>query len=1103
MLPNAPGVPTLRDIQHALALEHGVPGWVALKSLLAGRAAGAGPSHADLVASFLENASLDWRVGGPSRNTVRHTAERLLAKHPEIADDSIHTAVVCGDLDGVVRRLANRPELATEQGGPRNWPPLLYLCAARLSIAPAADNAVAIARALLDRGADPNSYYPGGSDGIRYSALTCVIGEGEENASRHPRFAELTQLLLDRGAEPYDIQVLYNMHFHGDILWFLELMFARAVRLGRQAEWDDPQWEMLGMGGYGPGAHYLLNIAVQKNDMPLAEWILLHGASPEMGTSSHPKFKPTRSFHEIALRMGHTEMADLLVRHGAAPGTVVLTGEEAFAAACMRLDRDAARALLSDHPEYLRSPTALFAAARRDRADAVSFVLDLGSPIDVSDDTAQRALHVAAANRAYRVAQLLIERGAEIDARETRWGNTPLGHAVYGQDARMIDILSAVSRDVFELTYVGKVERLREVLSAEPALARIESGGQSPLMWLPDDERDAMEIARLLLALGADRAKKNSRAETAADIARKRGLDDVAELLESGATENRATLRDYETMADALLDAYRTGTPEAMERHYSYTWHRRAWKAMRTYVQLDLGRHAGDANEDMDISLDDARHLVAREYGFDDWPALAHHIATTPAPNGAVASKPVALLALDERGAEHAVAWTRDWDAAVARMAEEQLPGLNAHGQMTDAVLEQVARLDHVTILKLDGSQRVTDAGVRHLARMPHLRHLDLGGCRISDRALDALGDLPALESISLAWTAVTDAGVAKLKGCDRLERVNLTGTATGDGAIAALAGKSRLRMFRSGNRVTDAGLPLLHEFPAFKTWHGGEITMALLSDDGGPSHLMLRGSFTDAGLASLAGLDGLFALNLDDGELAITAAGLAPLASLPKLGWLAVDATDASMPYIAAMPQLRFLGCQDTTAGDEGFVALARSQSIEHIWGRRCYNLRTRGFTALSTMPALHHLSISCRNVDNSELARLPLFPALRELMPMDVPDDGYRHIGRCELLESLILMYCRETTDRATEHIAGLPHLKKYFASYNQITDRSLEILSRMPLLEEIELSACAGVTNAGVALLARLPRLRELRLDGLQHVARPEPGLFPEHVRVVYER
>ena len=37
-----------------------------------------------------------------------------------------------------------------------------------------------------------------------------------------------------------------------------------------------------------------------------------------------------------------------------------------------------------------------------------------------------------------------------------------------------------------------------------------------------------------------------------------------------------------------------------------------------------------------------------------------------------------------------------------------------------------------------------------------------------------------------------------------------------------------------------------------------------------------------------------------------------------------AVDAKDDWMPLIAAMPRLRFLGAQDTVAGDDGFVALS-----------------------------------------------------------------------------------------------------------------------------------------------------------------------------------
>ena len=68
--------------------------------------------------------------------------------------------------------------------------------------------------------------------------------------------------------------------------------------------------------------------------------------------------------------------------------------------------------------------------------------------------------------------------------------------------------------------------------------------------------------------------------------------------------------------------------------------------------------------------------------------------------------------------------------------------------------------------------------------------------------------------------------------------------------------------------------------------------------------------------------------------------------------------------------------------------------------------------------MPALKGLAVSCKFVDDAALASLPDFPALRELVPMDVGDDGFRHIGRCQQLESLILMYCRDTTDVATSH-------------------------------------------------------------------------------------
>jgi hypothetical protein len=204
---------------------------------------------------------------------------------------------------------------------------------------------------------------------------------------------------------------------------------------------------------------------------------------------------------------------------------------------------------------------------------------------------------------------------------------------------------------------------------------------------------------------------------------------------------------------------------------------------------------------------------------------------------------------------------------------------------------------------------------------------------------------------------------------------------------------------------------------------------------------------------------------------------------------------------HISRMPGLRRLRAQDTHATDEGFVALSRSRTLEGIWcGRDELALGHRGFVALSTMPALKGLGVNCRKVDDAGLSALPRFVALRQLTPIGFRDDGFRHVGRCERLEDLACMYCRETTDRATEHIASL-RLRKYYAGLTEITDRSLEILGRMSSLEEFEAYECEGLSDAGLKFLAGLPRLREVSLSGLPRVTFEGTRVFPEHVRVRY--
>jgi hypothetical protein len=448
-----------------------------------------------------------------------------------------------------------------------------------------------------------------------------------------------------------------------------------------------------------------------------------------------------------------------------------------------------------------------------------------------------------------------------------------------------------------------------------------------------------------------------------------------------------------------------------------------------------------------------------------------------------------------------------EWDRIADVMKDLQLTVLNAGWFMTDDAMQRISKLEHVRSLRLSGSKHLTDNGLKHLANMPQLEELDLSdypGGTITDRGLEPLRHLRELRNFQMCWqSGITDAGVANLQPCERLERVDLLGSPTGDGAIGALRGKRNLRRIKTGRLVSDRGLLIFREFPAFNTWQGGKASYDLMSfGDTEPNFLMVDGPFTDKGFSSLADLEGLFGLGFFWHVSNLTSNGLKALSSLPHLGALGCEGKlcdDVAMRHIAAIPQLRMLMAQGAIASDEGFAALSRSQTIEYIWGRECPNLQGRGFVALSKMPALKGLAVSCKGVDDSSLASLPRFHALQWLLPMDVSDAGFRHVGRCAQLEKLTCMYCRDTGDVATEHIAGLSNLKHYYAGQTKITDRSLEVLGGMSSLEEVELSRCEGISNAGLVHLAKLPKLKKVSVDAGPRMTRDGISVFPSHVHV----
>ncbi|RXT46459.1 hypothetical protein B6S44_27040 [Bosea sp. Tri-44] len=527
LIPNHAGAAKLREVQHALARDYGLASWAALKQELIAREAAA-RGHAALVALFLEKSALrygvrpgtqswgEYEADRPARGAL---AQRLLERHPEIAGDSIHTAVAGHDLDAVRDFLSRDAALADKPSGFDGWTPLVRLAFTRLPNEALSRNAVAIAQLLLDHGADPNALFSDGSN--HFTPLTGVIGGGEGNQPPHPQAEALARLLIARGADPLNGQALYNSSLGADDTFWLDLLWNETEKRGEAGRWHEPVRELP-----APPLDYLLGNAVPRQPKRAA-WLLAHGARAQ-AVNAYSK----QSLVKQAMLDGRSDLVRLLVDNGASP--VELSGQEAFTAAVARGEEAEARRLLDGDPKFLLSPAPLLVAIRQGKPEIAALALRLGVSPDAATRDGVRALHEAAGTDATEIVALLVEAGAKIDPIELRYGSTPLGWARHqGASAAQI-YLASRSSDIEALCEAAEIERLEALFAKEPALANAPArSGEPPLFCLPDDDTSACDLVEFLLAAGADPAARNKQELTPAQAARKRGLLDAATLLEA------------------------------------------------------------------------------------------------------------------------------------------------------------------------------------------------------------------------------------------------------------------------------------------------------------------------------------------------------------------------------------------------------------------------------------------------------------------------------------------------------------------------------------------------------------------------------------------
>jgi hypothetical protein len=147
----------LADAQFIITREHGFESWPQFaKHIRAIRMNREVASLDDPVSAFIE-AACSPRDG--HRLGALEAAEAILARYPQVAAHSIHTASIVADESTVRAFHARDPSNATAKGGLLGWDALTHLCFSRyLRLDRTRSDAfVRTAQALLDAGASANT----------------------------------------------------------------------------------------------------------------------------------------------------------------------------------------------------------------------------------------------------------------------------------------------------------------------------------------------------------------------------------------------------------------------------------------------------------------------------------------------------------------------------------------------------------------------------------------------------------------------------------------------------------------------------------------------------------------------------------------------------------------------------------------------------------------------------------------------------------------------------------------------------------------------------------------------------------------------------------
>lgn len=393
---------------------------------------------------------------------VRHddvkAALALLDASPGLVETSIHAAAVVADEARVRALLAQDAALATLAIGDDATPPLVLAVQSALARARGVseDTQARVVSALIDAGADPNSSVGLADVHGRIPVLyfPCVAGN-----------VPVARVLLERGASPTDGESLYHAAQYNRRA-ILELLLAHGANLSE--------------GPAGTGNTPLHFLASHRASNALAphviagmQWLLEHGADPRVplvviGDAQHPSQQGETPLHRAAANGYGVDVLAMFVAHGAAvderrddgatpyalairaanrdgalwleeqgADVTCVSAMDRLLGACLSADEQTAQHIAQEHPTLIPSLTgsdagALLTALVDGRDDAVRVMLALQWPLAHESEWGGTALHWAAWNGRTEMVRQLLEHGAPVNVRDSRYGSSPLAWTAHG-----------------------------------------------------------------------------------------------------------------------------------------------------------------------------------------------------------------------------------------------------------------------------------------------------------------------------------------------------------------------------------------------------------------------------------------------------------------------------------------------------------------------------------------------------------------------------------------------------------------------------------------------------------------------------------------------